>query len=122
MSNSILDKKIDIFDTKKTPEIYPMTSIQETFEYFHEKMNQLNKRAYESSAAIQRLGEQVQQLSTHTHKPASGEKTQQTAAESEPEAPAKAKKPDVVSMLLRRFSQQPGAPAAPAAPAVLAAP
>ena len=116
MSSSTVDETKDILDVyriKKTPEIYPMTSIHETFEYFHEKMNQLNKRAYENSAMMQRLAEQVQQLSTRTHKPASGEKTQQTAAESEP---AKAEKPDVVSMLLRRFSQQPAAPAAPVVP------
>ena len=115
MSSSILDKKIDIFDTKKTPEIYPMTSIHETFEYFHEKMNQLNKRAYENSAMMQRLAEQVQQLSARTHKTAA----QQNAAEPQPESPVKAEKPDVLSMLtsgLRRFSQQPAAPAAPAAP------
>ena len=117
MSSSTVDKKIDIFDTKKTPEIYPMTSIHETFEYFHEKMNQLNKRAYENSAMMQRLAEQVQQLSTRTHKTAaSGEKTQPNAPAPEPEAPAKAEKADVVSMLLRRFSQQPAAPVAPVVP------
>ena len=115
MSSSILDKKIDIFDTKKTPEIYPMTSIQETFEYFHEKMNQLNKRAYENSAMMQRLTEQVQQLSTRTHKPAASiEPAQQTAPQ--PASPVKAEKADVMSMLLRRFSQQPAVPTAPAVP------
>ena len=108
MSSSILDKKIDIFDTKKTPEIYPMTSIQETFEYFHEKMNQLNKRAYENSAMMQRLTEQVQQLSTRTHKPAA------SIEQAQPASPVKAEKPDVMSLLLRRFSQQPAVPTAPA--------
>jgi len=115
MSSSIVDNKIDIFDVKKTPEIYPMTSIHETFEYFHDKMNQLNKRAYENSAMMQRLAEQVQQLSTRTHKPAASiEQAQQTAPQ--PASPVKAEKADVMSMLLRRFSQPPAAPAASAAP------
>ena len=78
--SSTVDNKVDIFDVKKTPEIYPMTSIHETFEYFHDKMNQLNKRAYENSAMMQRLAEQVQQLSTRTHKPAASiEQAQQPA-------------------------------------------
>ena len=115
MSSSTLDNKIDIFDVKKTPEIYPMTSIHETFEYFHDKMNQLNKRAYDNSATMQRLAEQVQQLSMRIHKPAASiEQAQQTAPQ--PASPVKAEKADVMSMLLRRFSQPPAAPAASAAP------
>ena len=118
MSSSTVDETKDILDIyriKKTPEIYPMTSMHETMEYFHEKLNQLNKRVYENSATIQRLGEQLQQLSTRPSKPAvSSERAQQTAPQ--PASPVKAEKADVVSMLLRRFSQQPAAQAVAAAP------
>jgi len=115
MSSSTVDKQVDIFEVKKTPEIYPMTSMQETLEYFHEKMNQLNKRAYENSAMLQRLAEQVQQLSTRTHKPkASTQKEEPSvddlcagAPEPEPKQAVQAEKPDVLSMLLRRFSSEP---------------
>jgi len=115
MSSSTLDKKMDIFDVKKTPEIYPMTSMQETMEYFHEKMNQLNKRAYENSAMLQRLAEQVQQLSTRTHKTKASTQQEEPTVddlcaappEPEPKAPVPAEKPDVLSMLLRRFSSEP---------------
>ncbi len=91
-----------------------MTSIHETLEYFHEKMNQLNTRAHESSAVIQRLAEQVQQLSTRTHKTKASTKQEEPtvdelsagAPEPEPEAPV-TEKPDVLSMLYRRFSSEP---------------
>ena len=111
MSISTADKKIDIFDTRKTPEIYPMTSMHETMEYFHEKLNQLSTRAYENAATIQRLSEQLQQLSTRTHKPAASTEKMEVAA------PVKTEKPDVMTMLFRRFSEQPAAPAAPVVPA-----
>jgi hypothetical protein len=115
MSSSTLDNKIDIFDVKKTPEIYPMTSIHETFEYFHDKMNQLNKRAYENSAMMQRLAEQVQQLSTRTHKAKASTPQEEPTVDDlcavppqpEPKAPVPDEKPDVLSMLLRRFSSEP---------------
>jgi hypothetical protein len=115
MSSSTVDKNLDIFDVKKTPEIYPMTSVHESFEYFHEKVNQLNKRVYENSAMMQRLGEQVQLLSTRTHKTkASTQKEEPTvddlcggAPEPQLKSPVKAEKPDVLSMLLRRFSSEP---------------
>jgi hypothetical protein len=115
MSSSTVDKQVDIFDVKKTPEIYPMTSIQETFDYFHDKMNQLNKRAYENSAMMQRLAEQVQQLSTRTHKTKASKQKEEPSVddlcagppEPEPKAPVPAEKPDVLSMLLRRFSSEP---------------
>jgi prefoldin subunit 5 len=71
MSSGILDKKIDIFDIKKTPEIYPMTSMQETVEYFNDKLNQLSSSAYEASERLERLGKQVQQLNTRVHQPQS---------------------------------------------------
>jgi hypothetical protein len=72
----------DMLDIRKTPEIYPMTSMQETLEYFHDKLNHLSTRAYETTAAIQRLGEQVQQLSTRSpKKQASIEPVQQTVCE-----------------------------------------
>jgi hypothetical protein len=117
MSSSV-DSKVDIFDVKKTPEIYPMTSMQETIEYFHEKMNQLNKRAYENSAMLQRLAEQVQQLSTRTHKTKASTPQEEPTVDDlcaappqpEPKAPVQAvqtEKPDVLSMLLRRFSSEP---------------
>jgi hypothetical protein len=117
MSSSV-DNKVDIFDVKKTPEIYPMTSMQETIEYFHEKMNQLNKRAYENSAMLQRLAEQVQQLSTRTHKTKASTQKEEPSVDDlcaappqpEPKAPVQAvqtEKPDVLSMLLRRFSSEP---------------
>jgi hypothetical protein len=115
MSSSTVDKQVDIFDVKKTPEIYPMTSIQETFDYFHDKMNQLNKRAYENSAMMQRLAEQVQQLSTRAHKTKASKQKEEPSVddlcagppEPEPKAPVPAEKPDVLSMLLRRFSSEP---------------
>ena len=116
MSSPTPDRKIDIFDTRKTPEIYPMTSMHETMEYFHEKLNQLSTRAYENSATIQRLGEQLQQMSTRAQKPAASSEKTPPAPVPEPAAPAKAEKPDVMSMLMRRFSQQPAAPAAPVVP------
>jgi len=121
MSSGILDKKIDIFDIKKTPEIYPMTSMQETFEYLHDQMNLIKKNAYENSAVLQRIDKQVQQLRTQMHKPAaSTEKEAASAAEPsaggaepEPKARVQTEKPDVLSMLFRRFSEQ--RPAAEAA-------
>ena len=101
MSSSTLDNKIDIFDVKKTPEIYPMTSIHETFEYFHDKMNQLNKRAYDNSAMMQRLAEQVQQLSTRIHKGKASTQQEEPTVDDlcaappqpEPKAPVPAEKP-----------------------------
>jgi len=128
MSSSTVDKNMDIFDVKKTPEIYPMTSVHESFEYFHEKVNQLNKRVYENSAMMQRLGEQVQLLSTRTHKTkASTQKEEPTvddlcggAPEPQPKAPVPAEKPDVLSMLLRRFSSEPVRESEILAPAPLA--
>jgi hypothetical protein len=78
-------------------------------------VNQLNKRVYENSAMMQRLGEQVQLLSTRTHKTkASTPKEEPTvddlcegAPEPQLKSPIKAEKPDVLSMLLRRFSSEP---------------
>ena len=105
----------EMLDIKKTPEIYPMTSIQETLQYFHDKLNHLNARAYEASAAIQKLGEQVQQLRTATYKTkASVEQAQETVLEmsAAPEAGVErsAEKPEEAPYLLaemyRRFSEQ----------------
>jgi hypothetical protein len=116
MSSSTPDKKIDIFDVKKTPEIYPMTSIHETFEYLHDQMNLIKKSAYEHSAILQRIDKQLQQLSTQVPKPKPAAPTEKeepgvddlcaAAPEPEPKAPVAAEKPDVLSMLFRRFSEQ----------------
>ncbi len=118
-----------MLDIRKTPEIYPMTSMQETLEYFHDKLN-------ETTAAMQRLAEQVQQLrSPKTKKPVQ-EAVRELDAELESDAeaeqriddllerirqpqedvvpvrapepgpPAQADKSDVLSIMYRRFSEQ----------------
>jgi len=116
----------DMLNIRKTPEIYPMTSMQETLEYFHDKLN-------ETTAAMQRLAEQVQQLrSPKTSKPAQ-EAVRELDAESDEEAerkvdellekirhpqadlplrsqeaepPVHPDKSDVLSIMYRRFSEQ----------------
>jgi hypothetical protein len=99
---------VEMLDIKKTPEIYPMTSMQETLEYFHDKLKDLNARAYEASAAIQKLGEQVQQLSSRAHKTkASVEQAQQTVQEGvERSAQKPEQAPYLLSTMYRRFSEQ----------------
>jgi len=125
MSSGILDKKIDIFDIKKTPEIYPMTSMQETFEYLHDQMNLIKNNAYENSAVLQRIDKQVQQLRAQMHKPAASTEKEEAsagAAEPEPKARVQTEKPDVLSMLFRRFSEQRPVAEAAAEPAAEAVP
>jgi hypothetical protein len=63
MSRSRINSLRDMLDVKIRPEIYPMTSMQETFEYFHDKLNQVTE-------SIERLVDRVQELSTRTDKTA----------------------------------------------------
>ena len=79
MSRATLEKTMDMLTIKKTPEIYPMTSIQETFEYIHDKLN-------ETSAWLERLEAKMHSLTASLH-------TSQQKVH-DPGAPAPAPAPD----------------------------
>ena len=64
MSSVALDKNTDLLACTPTPEIYPMTSMQETLQYFHDKLRQLSRRACQTSVSIECLTAKVEELST----------------------------------------------------------
>ena len=106
-----------MLDTKKTPEIYPMTSMQDTVEYFNDKLNQLSAGAYEASERLERLGKQVQQLSTRAHQPQQQPAPSQSQLQADEEIDDRisrlshAPDPDLLSIMFRRFSElRPRAP------------
>ena len=105
---------VEMLDIKKTPEIYPMTSMQETMQYFHDQLHLLKKNVFEHSAVLQRIEKQMQQLGTRADKTkASVEQAQQTVQETRapPEAGVQPEKPEeapyLLSTMYRRFSEQP---------------
>jgi len=94
MSRTTLESLLEMLDSKKTPEIQPITCVQETIpeqntltqkldkvdekvlalfaslESLHEKVQELGTRTHETTTSIERLHGKVQELSTRTHKTA----------------------------------------------------
>lgn len=94
MSRTTLESLLEMLDSKKTQEMYPITTIQETtpeqnaatqkldqvdekvlalfasLEHLHEKVHGLITRTHEITTLVERLHGKVQDLSTRTHKTA----------------------------------------------------